>query len=211
MAGRIIKTPGPANCTLSYGRAALGYALQTRARGVSHTFDVIATESHARRQRAFYPHQKAVGPFTITLELKGYGELKLVMDWMRGYIDSSTDVNQNAITVSVPAVNFWRLGVPISGVLDTDYTGSNVFTPTMIFESVNDPQDATTFTGTGNSVSQVDYGFSQQNDASKFFYPGTIAVNDPNATGDSFYDVPTPAVGGISNVPQPSMGVNRPF
>lgn len=211
MAGRIAKTAGTTNCTMSYGRAALAYAMQTRVRGVSHTFDVIATESHARRQRAFYPHQKAVGPFTLTFELKGYAELKLVMAWMRDYIDSSTDVNQNSITVSVPSMNFWRLGVPISGVIDEDHIGSNVFLPSVTFESINDPLDATTFTGTGNSVSQVNYGFTQQDDASKFFYPGTIAVNDPNATGDSFYDTPNPNDPNTIGNPNTNLGPDKGY
>lgn len=211
MAGQIIKTSGKTNCTFSYGRSSKAYALQTRVRGISHSWEVIATESHARRTRAFYPHQRAVGPFTLTLELKGYAELNQVMDWMRGYIDSSMDVNQNSITVSVPAMNFWRLGVPVGGVMDMDRTGSNVFLPTVTFEAIMDPIDPTTFTGTGNSVSQVDYGFTQRDDASKFFYPGTIAVNDPNATGDSFYDNPNPNDPSTIGNPDTNLGPDKGY
>lgn len=209
--GASIVTLQNSNCTLSYGKTSSAYALRARARGISHSFDVIYTESHARRTRAFYPHQKAPGPFTVTFELKGYAELKAVMDWMRGYIDSSADANQNSIAVSVPSMNFWRLGVPISGVLDEDHTGSNVFTPTVVFESVTDPLDATTFTGTGNSVSQVDYGFTQRDDASKFFYPGTIATNDPNATGDSFYDNPNPNDPNTIGNPNTNLGPGKGY
>lgn len=210
MAARIIQTRG-ANSTLSYGRSSSAYALRTRVRAISHTFDVISTESHARATRAFYPHQRAVGPFTVTFELMGYAELKQVMDWMRDYIDSSKDVNQNSIAVSVPSYNFWRLGVPVGGVIDEDHTGSNVFLPGVTFESVTDPLDATTFTGTGNSVSQVDYGFTQRDDASKFFYPGTIATNDPNATGDSFYDSPNRNDPNTIGNPNTNLGPGKDF
>jgi hypothetical protein len=178
---------------------------------VAHSWQVIATESHARRTRAFYPHQRAVGPFTLTLELKGYGELKVVMDWIRDYIDSSMDVNQNSITVSVPSMNFWRQGVPISGVLDSDHTGSNVFLPNVVFESITDPLDTTVFTGTGNTVSQVDFGITQQNDASKFFFPGSVAINDPNATAESFYDNPNDGLNqNPAFVPTPTLPAFRP-
>lgn len=190
MAGRMVKTAGLSNCTLSYGQAGQGYVLQTRARGIAHSWDVIATASHARRSQGFYPHQRSVGPFTLTLELMGYKELKLVMDWIRGYIDTSMSVNQNSITVSVPSYNFWRNGVPISGVLDNDHTGSNVFLPNVVFQSITDPLDPTTFTGMGNSVAQVDFGPTQLDDAAKFFYPSSIAVNDPNAKAESYYDNP---------------------
>jgi hypothetical protein len=219
MAGSTVTTRGQSNCTLTYVRSGAGYLLQTRARGISYAWDVIATESHARENRAFYPHQRALGMFTVTFELIGYAEQKPVMDWLRAYIGSSSGVSQNSVAVSVPAYGFWRLGVPIDGVIDEDHTGSNVFLPAVTFASVTDPLDTTTFTGTGNSVSQPDYGITQKDDAAQFFYPGSVAVNDPNASGNSFYDNPAnqpvvpdiPLAPGTITGPQPSPGVNRPF
>lgn len=184
------QTSGFANCTMSFSTNTNGYGMRTRARAVSHGFEVIATESHARQYRAFYPHQRALSPFSVTLELKGYPELKMVMDWLRGYLNNFMNVFQNAISVTVPVYNFFYVGVPIGGMFDMDRTGSNVFLPTVVFETVYDPSDPRVLTsGSNSSVAKVDLGLSAGDDAGQFFYPSSPATNDPNATGQSLYDV----------------------
>lgn len=205
MAGSVQSTPGETNCSMSYSRNSGVNSFSTRAVAVGHGFEVIFTESHARQYRAFYPHQRALSPFTLQLDLIGYGELKQVMDFLRGYITALMGSANAPVTVSVPSRNFLRTGVPIGGIIDGDHTGSNVFQPAIIFESVTDPLDTRAFTtvGADASVSTVDLGITQQNDASKFFYPPSAAVNDPNAKGETLYDskpyvppapVPTPGI-----------------
>lgn len=191
MATQNVATQGIANCTLSYTTGTDTYALRTRARAVSKGFEVIATESHARQYRAFYPHQRALSPFSVTLELKGYPELKLVMDWLRGYLNAFTNTFQNAISVTVPVMSFFQVGVPVGGIMDQDHTGSNVFLPGVVFESVYDALDGKIFStsGASSSVATVDLGLTAKDDAGQFFYPSSPASNDPNAKGESLYDV----------------------
>lgn len=210
--------PGVTNCTLSYARAGTPYSMKLRCRGVQHGFSVIATESAGRRYRAFYPHQRAVDPFAITLELAGYTQYKTVMDWLVGYMNSVVQAGSVAMTVNVPARSFLRQGVPTGGVLDMDQTGSNLFLPQVVFESVTDPLDTST-----PAVASVNLGSTPADDAAKFFYPVSASVNDPNATANSFYDsapapvpqAPQATVPGTVTpsgyIVQPSPGVNRPF
>lgn len=212
MAGTSQKTRGATNCTLSYAKSSALYSFSTRCVGVGHGFEVIFTESHARQYRAFYPHQRALSPFVIKLDLIGYAEAKSVMDFLRGYIKALMTSADTSITVSVPSRNFLRKGVPIGGVVDTDRTGSNVFQPGIVFESVTDPLDTRIFTtvGPNASVSTVDLGISAQDDAAKFFYPPSAAVNDPNAKGETLYDsrgnidLPDPVVLPTPTGPNPS-------
>jgi hypothetical protein len=217
MASTAQKTRGASNCTISYTKASAQYSFATRCNGLSHGFEVVSTESHARQFRAFYPHQRALSPFVIRLELMGYPELKQVMDFMRAYVKALMVSADAAMTVSVPSRNFMRKGVPIGGITDEDHTGSMVFQPAIVFESVTDPLDTKVFTtiGPNASVSTVDLGITTQNDASKFFYPPSAAVNDPNATGESLYDTtpyknPDPGLG-AGNVGGSLTGPARAF
>lgn len=191
--------PGVTNCTLSYARAGTPYALKLRSRGIQHGFTVIASESTGRRYRAFYPHQRAVDPFSITLELAGYTQYQMVVQWLIGYMNSVVNAGSVSMTVQVPSRNFLRQGVPTGGVMDMDQTGSNLFLPQIVFESVTDPLDIST-----PMASSVDLGSTPADDAAKFFYPISASVNDPNATADSFYDsAPLP-------VPAPAPNPNQP-
>lgn len=181
------------NCTLSYSKSGVNYAFKTWAYGVSHGFSVIATESSGRKYRAFYPHQRAVDPFTVTFLLKGYPHLQLLTNYLTKYMLAVVDTGSVAMTVNVPSRNFLRQGVPTGGVIDQDQTGSMLFMPQVTFDSVTDPLDTS-----APAVSGVVLGSSAADDAAKFFYPASASTNDPNATANSFYDaaptlVPTPA------------------
>lgn len=209
---------GVTNCTLSYARAGVPYSMKLRCRGLSHGFSVIASESAGRKYRAFYPHQRAVDSFSVTLELAGYTQYRSVMQWLIGYMNSVVSAGSVSMTVNVPARNFLRQGVPTGGVMDMDQTASNLFLPTIAFASVTDPLDTST-----PPVARVDLGSTSADDAAKFFYPVSASTNDPNATADSFYDSsPTPSPPPTNEtvpgtrlpsgyVVQPSGGVNRPF
>lgn len=171
------------NCTLSFAKSGVKYSVKVWAYGVSHGFSVIATESAARKHRAFYPHQRAVDPFSVTFLTKGYPQLKTLMDYLRKFMQAVVDTGSVAMTVSIPARNFLRQGVPTGGMFDMDQTGSALFSPTVVFDSITDPLDTT-----APMVSGVVLGSTSANDAAKFFYPASVSTNDPNAQGDSFYD-----------------------
>lgn len=195
----VLGTPGVVNCFFSWGRGSAAQVFRTRCRGVAHGFDVIAEESHARQTRAFYPRQVAESNFSITLELKGYAEYRSAMDYMRRYIESFMVAANNAMYVVVPVRNFARLGVPIGGVADGDHVGSNVFLPTLVFESLYDPADPDLISKTTNTsqYSQFDRSTSEGDPAGKFFYPASASTNDPNASGDLLYA--SPNIGAIGS------------
>jgi hypothetical protein len=186
---------GTTNCTLSFSKAGVNYSMQARVRKITHGFSVIATESAARKYRAFYPHQRAVDPFSLTFELMGYTQAQLVMGYLRNFMQAVVDTGSTSMTVRVPARNFLRQGVPTGGVMDMDQTASNVFLPTIVFDSITDPLDLST-----PQVSGISLGSTSADDAAKFFYPSSASTNDPNATADSFYDAapvvvpPPPAI-----------------
>ena len=180
---------GVINCFFSWSRAGASQVLRSRCRSVTSGFDVIATESHARQTRAFYPHQVADQNFSITLELKGYEEYRVAMDYFRGYIQSFMVAAHNAMYVVVPSRQFARLGVPVSGIGDGDHVGSNVFSPEIVFASVYDPSDPDLVSKSSNTsqYSRFDRSTAEGDPAARFFYPPSASTNNPNATGDLLY------------------------
>lgn len=177
------------DAAFSFTAGGSGYYFTTRCNRITHGYEVVASESHARVTRAFYPRQRALSQFTMRLQLKGYGDYKSFMDFMRTYLNSFASTATNAMSVTVPQRNFVRYGVPVGGISDGDHTASMLFEPVIVFESIYDPLDTAIFTTT-NDASQVDLGTSQADSAATFFYPVTASTNDPNATGESLYDAP---------------------
>lgn len=184
----IVKESGDfSNASLAYTTANQAYYFNTRCRTVGFGYDVIADESHARNNRAFYPKQRALTPFYLTLELKGYVDYKNFMDFMRSYMKAFTVANTHSMAVSIPKYNFSRFGIPIDGVTDGDHVGSMVFAPTITFQAIYDPLDTEIFSTTADA-SQFSANGSTADSAATFFYPSSANVNDPNATGESLYD-----------------------
>jgi hypothetical protein len=184
------QTSGPfSNVTFAFTTGSSTQTFSTRCYGLNHGYDVVATESHARTARAFYPRQRALSQFSLTLQLKGYADYKAFMDFMRAYVTNFAQAASGSMTVSVPSRNFMRYGVPIDGIADGDHVGAILFQPVVVFEPVYDPLDTQLFTTTANA-SQVDLGKSQADEAATFFYPVTASTNNPNATGESLYDAP---------------------
>lgn len=193
--GQYLTELSNSNCTMQYTSGADARTLLARCDQVGHSLAVIATESQARTTRGFYPMQRAVGPFTVRLELKGNREFEACMAFLEGYARSLMSA-ANAMPlmwVSVPSRSFSRLGVPVGGVTHGDHVGSNVFKPVISFESVTDPlapgDILTGYTGGTAWISEFDPN-GQGDDASRFFYPASAASNDPNATGAALYDAP---------------------
>lgn len=201
------------NASLAFTAGGSSFYFATRCNKITHGYEAVASESHARTTRAFYPRNRALSQFTLSMQLKGYKDYKAFMDFMRAYVQNFTSTATNAMSVSVPQRNFMRYGVPVGGISDGDHVGSMLFAPTIAFESIYDPLDTTIFTTT-HDASQVDLGTSQSDEAATFFYPVTASTNDPNATGESLYDAPpiivTPApIGPAVGIPPTSIGGGR--
>lgn len=177
-----------ANGILSYagGGAGAATSADVRVRKIEHSWESIYTESHGRIHRAMYPHQRAPSRFAVTLELKGYAEQKPFMDFMFAYIQSFVGDFNNGMFVSVPARNFQRWGIPVEGVFQGDWVGSMVFAPTIVFETLHDPQDPTILTGADPNVSQV--GSPGSGEQAQFFYPFSAGSISPNTQASSLYD-----------------------
>jgi hypothetical protein len=166
--------------------------LRLRCKKLEYSWEVIATESHARATRAMYPHSRAVGRFALTFEFKGYTEYKPFVDYMWQYINTfvsdpqTGNSDHHGMFVSVPVRNFNRWGIPISGIADTDHVGSMVFAPTIVFESLHDPNDPTIITPAGASTTDL---AGVTGDQASFFYPfSTGSENITTASTDSLYD-----------------------
>lgn len=176
---------GGTNCTLAFQSNDGSFSTRVRARGFAHKWDVIATESHARENRAMYPHQRAVGKFTLTLELKGFGEFEPFMNFMRSYVLSWRFGNKPLMVVTMAIRGFQRRGVPIKGMTIGDHVGSMVFTPTIVFESAQDPLDPTILLP--EQASSYELG-GTAGDAKNFFYPFSVGSQDVNVKPETVYD-----------------------
>jgi hypothetical protein len=114
---------------------------------VRHGIEMVADESTARNQRAYYPHRMTPSRFALRVLLKGYAERKAFADYMLGYADYVMNPGLPGGTkfpdmrVLVPSRRFDREGVPLSGFDRGDNVGSMLWTPTVVFETTREPQD----------------------------------------------------------------------
>lgn len=135
------------NCTLSYPLGASTQALRLRVDSLGHGLSMIADESSARNSRAYYPHRLAPARFYLRVLLKGYGERKNFADWMQRYADFVMNPGLPSGTkfpdmlVLLPARNFAREGVPLTGFEWGDAIGGMLWTPTITFETTREPLD----------------------------------------------------------------------
>lgn len=197
------------NCTFEFNISGR-HTFVAPARSVGHSFTVVHTESKARVHRAFYPHQRAEGPFRIGLDIKGYPLYRSFVNYMQSYVFASNYSINRGMAVWVPAINFWRIGVPIDGISEGDHVGSALFQPVITFESAIDPLDPLLITGVdgGDRFSQFDVNGSAADEAARFFYPAAALTNDPNAKGENIYDdLPTPPVSRLT----PGRGPLKPI
>lgn len=174
------------NCTLAFQSNDGSYSLGVRVRKLGHKWNVVATESHARENRAMYPHQRAVGQFALTLELIGWKEQNLFSNFMRTYVYSWQSGNKPTMLITMSVRNFIRRGVPIKGMQIGDHVGSMVFSPTIIFESAQDPLDPTILNR--EDASGGFFNPEMDADVRKFFYPFSAGSEDTNVTPETFYN-----------------------
>lgn len=222
----VYERPDGTNASIYYNGGGKAVTVRFKAKKLEYSWEVIATESHARAHRAMYPHSRAVGRFALTFEFAGYNEYKGFFNFMAQYIASFVDSPQDGnsdhhgMFVSVPVRNFNRWGIPISGIADTDHVGSMVFSPTIIFESLHDPNDQTIITPQDASTTSLN---GVTGDQANFFYPFSLgSENATVAATDSLYDFGgSPGSTGISgavaaagtppNIPLGPTGQNIPI
>lgn len=129
------------NCVLGYsdGKAIRTYGV--RCDQVSHGAVMVYEESQARTRRAFFPHRRADDKFSINIMLIGQKERKSFVNWLYGYaqfiLDTDLAVGQfPPMTVNIPSRNFFKPGIPMTGIEWGDHVGSMVWNHAVIFESI---------------------------------------------------------------------------
>ncbi|MFE0490204.1 hypothetical protein [Streptomyces griseoaurantiacus] len=135
------------NCTLTYPRGGANQTFRVRADTVGHGVTMVADTSSARNARAYYPHRAAPSRFYLRVLLKGYSERTAFTNWMQRYADYVMNPGLPAgarfpdMRVLLPARNFDREGVPLSGFEWGDSVGAILWTPVITFETTREPQD----------------------------------------------------------------------
>jgi hypothetical protein len=185
---RLFEQGDGANCYISFNTVGSGpNSVRVRARQLGYNWEVVATESHARMNRAMYPHSRAVGKFFVTLEFKGYNEFRAFSQFMFRYIKMFMGTERRSMLVSCPVRGFSRWGIPVGGIYDGDHIGSMVIAPTIIFEGMQDPLDFKILTGTEPTTAQVDMA-GARGDQAKFFFPFSEGSRNANTTPETLYN-----------------------
>jgi hypothetical protein len=190
------------NCTLSYSRAGSRRTYQVRVRSLTHGTQMVASESHARTQRAYYPHRAAPQRFGILVILKGWSERRDFMNWLGSYGEYVVDPDLSAnvfpaMTVTVPSREFTGIGVPLEGYEWGDHVGSMLFEHQLVFESSVDPGQKTQ-----PQTSRVDNKWSafSRDEAIEYFYPFGTQLSGQDAPLGNYDKIVYPGdPGGFNN------------
>lgn len=133
------------NSVLAYQVGRHIYSARVRVPKYAAEFGVTATESHARDERAFYPHRRIHGNFYVTVECIHYNEFKQLMRWLQNYASHLLDTNNGRIAMpmhfAMSSRNINRLGILLSGISDHDNIGSMVFEVPLEFITLSVPND----------------------------------------------------------------------
>jgi hypothetical protein len=206
------------NCTLSY-QDGTGATRQYRVRAgdIVHGVQMIATESEARTQRAYYPHRSAMEQFSVVVLLKNWDERSHFTNWLSNYAQYAIDpdiIQQTFpwMSVSIPSRQFLQQGVPLQGYQWGAHTGQMMFTPQVVFEAATSPGQTAARTPDISSVINKWSAFASDT-AIQYFYPiGTQLSGDQTGTytkivypGDpsQFNTAPPPPPNPVPTVPGP--------
>lgn len=121
------------------------YSARVRVPKYGAEFGVTATESHARDERAFYPHRRIHGHFFVTVECIHYGEFKQFQRWLKNYASHLLDMSNGKIAMpmhfAMASRGVNRLGILCDGISDHDNVGSMVFDVPLTFITLSVPND----------------------------------------------------------------------
>lgn len=196
------------NAVLAYQVGGHIYSARVRVPKYAAEFGVTATESHARDERAFYPHRRIHGHFFVTVECIHYNEFKQLMRWLKNYAARLLDTQTGKIAMpmhfAMASRNVNRLGILCEGISDHDNVGSMVFEVPLTFITLSVPNDPaipmlypqntsefksprvdpniskTFYPMTGNTIVDSNiYDNLNKLDPSQVVDPGTSTNNDP--------------------------------
>lgn len=200
------------NATLTFKANGKNHTAKVRISSAAYTYGVNSTESHARTLRAFYPHRRALGQFTVTVDAIGYREYRNFMNWLRLYTEAlltgqvGNQKGATTMTVQIPARNINKVGILTTGINDHDNTGSMVFSPTLTFmmlKDFNDPGTAIVSTAAAShfSAPKVDP------EATLAFFP--VTVGSYKDTDSAIYDLTDTSVNPGAGATRPSGGIGH--
>lgn len=133
------------NAVLAYQANGHIHSARIRVSKYAAEFGVTATESHARDERAFYPHRRIHGHFYVTVQCIHYSEFKQLMKWLHNYTARLLDTNSGKIAMpmhfAMASRNINRLGILCEGISDHDNVGSMVFEVPLKFITISVPND----------------------------------------------------------------------
>ncbi len=173
------------NCTLSYLAGGQRRAYRVRAKLLTHGMKVIYDESQARVRKAFYPHRLSSAQFMVGIDLIGQQEHTSFTNWLASYADYVLDPNLRfgefpAMAVAIPARNFLRKGVPITGYEWNDNVGKMVWSPSLVFETAGEPgEDEPRLSRVG--------GIAMYGNESRYFYPTGTQLSGDDTPPDGTY------------------------
>ena len=201
------------NATLSYSAGSATYTAKVRISMAGYVYGVTSTESHSRTNRAFYPHRRALGQFSITVDCIGYKEHRLFQNWLRAYVDTlftGQMGNQRGATlmeVQMTSRNFHKYGILTTGIDDHDHVGSMVFSPTLTFMTLKDFNDAGTAIVSTKSISS----FSSPKVQSDYLADFPVTSSSYKDTDDTLYGQSTiDPIDTIISTPPPTIGGTGP-
>lgn len=158
---------------------------ELRCKQLAINYGIVAEESHARGKRAFYPHRRVQGEFTMVFDFKGWREYNRGMAWFQGYFNGLLGwKNPTPMLVRMDSRDFLRWGIPTTGVAYGDHTGSMVFSPAITFVSVSDPNDPSTNILKTNQASNFQ---AQGPQSAQWFYPDST-LQRPGALQTYLYN-----------------------
>jgi hypothetical protein len=216
----------PGNCTLAYKKGGTVNAFKAWCTGYTYGFEMIASESSARRFRAYYPTRTAPTRFSVTLALRANtatdrngrprpntSEYDRFGDYMANYYNYMLELQNSSgsgstsygglMLVALAGRNWGRFGIPLTGVSYGDHVGSLLWTPTIVFETALDPFEV------DNDISIAQY-FKPVNPtpASDYFYPwNEFAYGDKDSNVYDYEQLldyrtnPTQNISPITNTP----------
>ncbi len=189
-----------------------GNVAYVRISKVAYEYSVQATESQTRLYRAFYPHRRVLGTFTITVQAIGYREYRNFLTWLQGYTSALLKAQVSAspevpsMTVQMSARRFHRVGILTGGMADRDNKQSMVFEQQLHFITVKDYNDPNTSILKSDQASRFRNVTTADAARYKAFYPST--VSGYRDTDSKLYDLTDPTVNPPQVTPEPPSDAN---
>jgi hypothetical protein len=175
------------NATLSYPQDGKIRAYRVRCINVTHGFQLVATESAGRTERALYPMKQVPTPFSITVALIGYREHTHFSNWLSTYAMFALNPDRGGsypeMSVSVPSRNFSRRGVPKTGMEYGDHVGAILWNRVVTFETTAEPWDS----GKPKYSRYEDPENAQAYRENRYFYPAGIQLSGNQTPADGTY------------------------